>query len=54
MMYTEWYGVCYLVVTSVEACVDHGDVYVFHVCPNLCVVYGVGICMRLIVSMYIL
>ena len=23
---------------------DYGGVYVFHVCFNLCVVYGVGIC----------
>ena len=28
----------------IEVCVDYGDVYVFHVCFGLCVIYDVGIC----------
>ena len=45
MIYVEWYGVCNVVVVLVvEICVDFGDVYVFHVCFYLGVVYGVGIC----------
>ena len=45
VMYGEWYGICDFVVFSVvEICVDYGGVYVFHVCFDLCIVYGVGIC----------
>ena len=43
VMYCEWYGVCDFVVLSVrEVCTDYGGVYVFHVCFDLCIVYGVG------------
>ena len=42
-MYSEWYGVCDIVVLSVVAvCADYGGVNVFHVCLNFGVVYGVG------------
>ena len=45
VMYVDWYGVCNCVVFSVvEICVDYGGVYVFHVCFDLWVVNGVGIC----------
>ena len=44
MMYVEWYGVCNIVISAVEICVYYGGVYVFHVCFDLCVVYGIGIC----------
>ena len=41
----EWYGVCDFVVLSVvEVCADYGGMNVFHVCLNICVVYGVGVC----------
>ena len=44
-MYVGWYGVCNVVVISaVEACVDYGGVYVFQVCFDVCVVYGVWFC----------
>ena len=33
-------------VTVVFSVVDHGGVYVFHVCFYLCVVYGVGVCVN--------
>ena len=38
-MYVEWVGVCNFVVFSG---VDYGGVYVFHVCFDVCIVYGVG------------
>ena len=42
-MYCEWYSVCDFVVLSVvEVCAD----YVFHVCFNFGVVYGVGVCVN--------
>ena len=45
MIYVEWYGVCNFVVFSVVViCVDYGDVlYVFHVCFDLCIFYGVDV-----------
>ena len=39
IMYVEWYGACNFLVFSV---VDYGCVYVFHVCFDLYIVYGVG------------
>ena len=43
VMYCEWYGVCDFVVLSVvEVCAD----YVFHVCLNFDLVYGVGVCVN--------
>ena len=29
--------------SAIEVCVDYGGVNVFHVCFDLCVLYGVGI-----------
>ena len=44
-MYVEWYDFCDLVVCSVvEICVEYGGVYVFHVCFDLCVLYGIEVC----------
>ena len=34
----------FVVFSVVEICIDYGDMYVFHVCFDLCVVYGVGVC----------
>ena len=46
-MYSEWYSVCDLVVLSVvEVYADYVGVYLFHVCPNFGVVYGVGVCVN--------
>ena len=43
MMYVEWYSVCNFVAFSVvEICLTM-VVYVFHVCFDLCIVYGVGV-----------
>ena len=43
MMYVKWYSVCNSVmISAVEVCVDYGGVYVFHVCLDFCVIYGVG------------
>ena len=45
MMYVEWYGVCnFVVISAVEVCVYYSGVSVFHVHFDLCVVYGIGIC----------
>ena len=45
VMYCEWYGVCDFVVLSVvDVCANYGRVNVFHVCLNFGVVYGVGVC----------
>ena len=30
----------------VELCGDYGGVYVFHICFDLCVIYGVGVCVN--------
>ena len=30
----------------VEICVDYGGVYLFHVCYDVCVVYGAGVCVN--------
>ena len=50
MMYSEWYSVCDFVVFSVvEVCADYGGVNVFHVCLNFGVVYGVCVCVMLVV-----
>ena len=47
IMYSEWYGVCdFVVLSAVEVCADYGGVNVFHVCLNLGVVYGVGVCVN--------
>ena len=47
VMYGEWYGVCDFVVLSiVKVCVDLGGVNVFHICLNVCIVYGVGVCVN--------
>ena len=35
-----------VVVSIVDICVDYGGVNVFHVCFDLCVVYGVGVCVN--------
>ena len=32
----------------VEICIDYGGVHVFHVCFDLCVVYGIGVCVMLV------
>ena len=38
-------SVCDLVLFSVvEICIEYGGVYVFHFCFDLCVVYGIGVC----------
>ena len=48
-MYVEWYGVCSCVVFSVvEICVDHGRVYVFHICfvrCCCCLIHAPGCCL---------
>ena len=31
-------------ISAVKVCVEYGGVYVFHVCFDLCVVYGVDVC----------
>ena len=45
--HVEWYGVCDSVMfLFVDLCFDYGGVYVFHVCFEMCVVYGVGVCVN--------
>ena len=47
VMYAVWYGVVdFVVFLVVGIWVDYGGVNVFHVCFNLCVVYGVGGCVN--------
>ena len=38
-----------VVFSVVEICVDYGGMYVFHVCFDLFVVYGVGFCVNVCV-----
>ena len=45
VMYCEWYG-DFVVLSVVEVCADYGGVNVFHVCLNVGVVYGVGVCAK--------
>ena len=33
-----------LFFSVVEVCVYNGGTYMFHVCFDLCIVYGVGVC----------
>ena len=44
VIYDEWYGACDFVVLSVF--VDYGGVNVFHLCLDLDVVNGVGVCVN--------
>ena len=54
-MYCERYGVCdHVVLSAGEACAEHGGVNVFHVCLNVGVVYGVGVCVNIWVSSVVL
>ena len=46
-MYCEWYGVCdFDVLLVVDLYANYGGVNVFHVCLNVGVVYGVGVCIN--------
>ena len=46
-MCCEWYGVCdFIVLSDVEVCADYGGVNVFHVCLNVGIIYGVGVCVN--------
>ena len=47
VMCGEWCGICnFVAFAAVEICVDYGGVNVFHVFLNLCLVYGVRICVN--------
>ena len=37
-------SVTFFVFSVDEICVNYSGVHVFHVCFDLCVVYGVGVC----------
>ena len=42
-----------VVFSFVEICVDYGGVFVFHVCFDLCIIYGVWVCVNVCVRCFV-